>query len=105
MFRLSICCAGLMMGTAALAQNVAAGLPPERDARGIPVISAPAQAPAGANQWTPPPAGAQVVPAPNQAAVFSTRPGAQDYPACTAEITDNCVQAYVGRNRARAARR
>ena len=70
---------------------------PELDARGIPVISAPAVVPPGANQPIAVAPGAQVVPAANQQAVFSTRPGAESYPPCTATVTDNCVQAYVGR--------
>ena len=81
----------LTLGTAAMAQTDAA---PERDARGIPVVSAPASAPAGANQMTPVPPGAQVTANPNQAAVFQTQPAAKDYPPCTKEVTDGCVQTY-----------
>lgn len=73
----------------------------ERDARGIPVVSAPATAPAGANQVVQIPAGAQVVPASNQAAVFSTQSSAKTYPACTREVTDGCVQTYEGGRRRR----
>ena len=69
-------------------------LPPERDARGIPVISAPAEAPAGANQTQPIPAGAVFTPNPNQAQVFTPRPATEEYPACSRTVTDNCVQAY-----------
>ena len=75
---------------------------PERDARGIPVISAPAVAPAGANLAVSAPAGATVVPSSNQSAVFATAPTpAESYPPCTREVTDNCVQTYergVGRD-------
>ena len=68
---------------------------PERDARGIPVISAPAVAPAGFNN----PAGmggplvdASTPPAP--------QPATQDYPPCTRTVTDHCVQTYErGRGR------
>ena len=66
---------------------------PERDARGIPVVSDPATAPAGANQ-APPAGAAQVVPAPNQAQVFTQQPSTEQYPACSRTVTDNCVQAY-----------
>ena len=74
---------------------------PERDARGIPVVSAPATAPAGANQMMSAPAGARMVPAPNQSAVFTTRPATGEYPVCSRTVTDGCVQNYEGRGRAR----
>ena len=87
-----------MAGSAGMAQvtntQVADGTAPERDARGIPVISAPAVVPSGANQAVNPPAGAKVVPAPNQSAVFTTQQSTEDYPACSRTVTDNCVQAY-----------
>jgi len=67
---------------------------PKKDARGIEVISAPAEVPAGANEAVTVPAGVQAVPAPNQAQVFTPRPGAEEYPACSRTVTDNCVQAY-----------
>lgn len=111
MKRLVAICAGLMIGTAGLAQgqtmapNVMDGSPPERDARGIPVISAPAVAPPGANQWTPMQNGMRVVPAPDQAMVFSARPASGAYPNCTATVTDNCVQAYVRGTRTQMSRR
>ena len=64
---------------------------PERDARGIAVISAPATAPAGYNQpaqtvpaGTPPPA---MGPAP-------TMGSAGDLPPCTRTVTDHCTQTY-----------
>jgi hypothetical protein len=67
---------------------------PERDARGIPVISAPATAPAGANQPFTVPPGAQVVLQPQQQ-VFAPQPAANtDLPPCTREVTDHCVQTY-----------
>ena len=73
--------------------NVSDGSAPERDARGIPVVSAPATVPAGANQA--PPAGAgQVVPAPNQQQVFTPQASTEQYPPCSRTVTDNCVQAY-----------
>lgn len=92
--KLVLFAAALTLGGAAFAQNVTDGSPPERDARGIPVISQPAQAPAGANQAVQVEAGAQVVPAPNQSAVFSTQASTKTYPPCTREVTDGCVQAY-----------
>ncbi|HEY5724026.1 MAG TPA: hypothetical protein VIT45_17075 [Allosphingosinicella sp.] len=67
---------------------------PERDARGIPVISDAAVAPAGANQTVVVPPGAQVVPNPNQAAAFQTQASTDSYPACSRTVTDNCVQTY-----------
>ena len=67
---------------------------PERDARGIPVVSAPAEVPAGANDMTPVPAGAVFTPNPNQQSVFTPRPAAEEYRACSRTVTDNCVQTY-----------
>jgi hypothetical protein len=62
---------------------------PERDARGIAVISAAAVAPAG---WNGVPAGAtggpELDPATGEA------PAADRYPACTASVTDRCLQTY-----------
>lgn len=93
--------AALAVGSAGMAQQTVepANTNVERDARGIPVISAPATAPSGANQVVQIPAGAQVVPASNQGAVFSTQASAKTYPACTREVTDGCVQTYEGRRR------
>lgn len=71
---------------------------PERDARGIPVISDPAMAPAGANEATVIPPGAQVVPNPNQRAAFQTQASSENYPACSRTVTDNCVQTYERRS-------
>lgn len=65
---------------------------PERDARGIPVVSNAAEAPSGANQA--PPAGSSAVPAPNQQAVFAPRPAAGEYPPCSRGQTDGCTQTY-----------
>lgn len=67
---------------------------PERDARGIPVVSDPAQVPAGANQAQAIPPGAVFTPNPNQQQVFTPRPATEDYPACSRTVTDNCVQSY-----------
>ena len=80
---------------AATPQTVAPGnAAPERDARGIPVVSDPAMAPAGANEPVSVTPGATVVPNPNQSAAFASQPAAEDYPACSRTVTDNCVQAY-----------
>ena len=88
--------AALLFGTAAVAQQTVApaNTNVERDARGIPVVSDPATAPAGTNEVVSVPAGATVVANPNQQAAFSTRPADQEYPACSRTVTDNCVQAY-----------
>ena len=86
----------LMLGSAAVAQQTVAPANdnPERDARGIPVVSDAATAPAGTNQMVTIPAGATVVASPNQQAAFTTRPADQEYPVCSRTVTDNCVQAY-----------
>ena len=78
-------------------QTVAPGnTSPETDARGIAVISAPAEAPAGYNQ------GARTVPAgtpvPTVAPPTSTASG--PLPPCTRTVTDRCTQTYE-RGRAR----
>jgi hypothetical protein len=91
----------LLSGAAAIAQDtsqpgqqVAPGnANPERDARGIPVVSDPATAPAGANQPFTVPPGAQVVLQP-QNQVFTPQPAAGDAPPCTRTVTDHCVQTY-----------
>ena len=67
---------------------------PERDARGIPVVSDAAEVPAGANEATPIAPGAVFTPNPNQQSVFAPRPAAENYPACSRTVTDNCVQTY-----------
>ncbi len=90
----------LMTGTAALAQQTVApgNSAPELDARGIPVISDPATAPAGTNQPVSVPPGAQVVLDPNQRAAFATQPSTGEKPPCSRTVTDNCTQTYeVGR--------
>lgn len=68
---------------------------PERDARGIPVISDPAVVPAGFNGIGGAGMGGPAV----DPATGETIDAADDsYPACTREITDNCIQTYeVGR--------
>jgi hypothetical protein len=97
--------AALMLSGAAFAQDTtpsadAGGQPvapgnanPERDARGIPVVSDPATAPAGANQAFSVPPGAQVVLQPTTQA-FTTTPSTGDKPPCSRTVTDNCTQTY-----------
>jgi hypothetical protein len=83
--------------TTTAGQTVAPGnTSPERDARGIPVISAPAAAPAGYNQP------AQTVPAgtPMPAVAPPTPTSAGELPPCTRTVTDRCTQTYE-RGRAR----
>lgn len=70
----------------------------QRDARGIQVVSDAAQAPAGVNQ--PIPAGAQLV-APSTMQTIPTQSSTEEYVPCTRERTDNCVQTYERRGRAR----
>jgi hypothetical protein len=84
------------MGTGS-GQTVAPGnTSPETDARGIRVISAPAEAPAGYNQ------GARTLPPgsaiPTVAAPTPTSAG--PLPPCTRTVTDRCTQTYE-RGRAR----
>ena len=62
---------------------------PERDARGIPVVSDPAQAPPGFNQ-APQVGGTGASPSSPPA----PQPATENYPACSRNVTDNCVQAY-----------
>jgi hypothetical protein len=61
----------------------------ERDARGIPVVSAPATAPAGWNQ--PLGSGTGTAPAGQPAASMGA---ANDLPPCSRTVTDRCVQTY-----------
>src|SRR5947209_4286584 len=76
---------GAMAGGTTVAPSNAA---PKRDARGIPVISAPADAPAGWNQppGTPGAAPPSATPAPQGSA------GA--LPPCSRKVTDHCTQTY-----------
>lgn len=62
---------------------------PERDARGIAVISAAAVVPAGYNGSAATAMGGPLLDPATGAPV-----AAQDYPPCTAAITDRCLQTY-----------
>ena len=63
---------------------------PERDARGIAVLSDPAVAPAGWNGTA-----ADAMGGPLLDPVSGEPVGAEEsYPACTATVTDNCLQTY-----------
>ena len=71
---------------------------PEHDARGIAVISDPAVVPPGFNGL---PAGAMGGPLVDPATGETVSATAEtEYPPCTAEVTDNCLQTYE-RGRAR----
>jgi hypothetical protein len=65
---------------------------PERDARGIPVISDPATAPAGFNQA--PGMNGMGGPLVDASSPPATQPSDASYPACTRTVTDNCLQTY-----------
>jgi hypothetical protein len=69
---------------------------PERDARGIAVMSDPAVVPAGFNGVTGTAVGGPLVDPATGETVDSAD---ASYPACTASVTDNCLQTYeVGRS-------
>ena len=79
--------------TAATEQVVAPGnTAPELDARGIPVISDPAVAPAGFNQAP----GMNGVGGPlvDPSQPPAPQPATETYPPCSRTVTDNCVQTY-----------
>lgn len=101
--KILLCTAAMTMSAAAIAQTTAPAQTPERDARGIPVVSEAATAPSGANQPFSVPQGAEVVLNPNQQQVFAPQPAQGEMPPCTREVTDRCTQTYE-RGRARAPR-
>jgi len=75
---------------AATSQTVApSNSAPERDARGIPVVSDAATVPAGFNN--PPGMGGPMVDASQPA---TPQPATETYPPCSREVTDNCLQTY-----------
>ncbi|MGQ0558002.1 MAG: hypothetical protein ACT4OE_00185 [Sphingosinicella sp.] len=90
--------AAAMLSSAAYAQGGQVVAPsnanPETDARGVTVISAPAEVPAGANQSAPVAPGAVPQFTTDQRAVFTPRPATENYPPCSRTVTDNCVQTY-----------
>jgi hypothetical protein len=84
--------AALMFAGTALAQTSTVApnnSAPARDARGIPVVSAPATAPAGWN--VPYGTGAATAPASQPAPSMGA---ATDLPPCSRTVTDRCVQTY-----------
>ena len=88
--------AAVAVSASAIAMAQAA---PERDARGIAVISTPATAPAGANTMPSVPAGAKVVVSPDQSSVFTPVAASGDLPACSKTVTDRCKQTYERQGR------
>ncbi|HET9427081.1 MAG TPA: hypothetical protein VFO69_01850 [Allosphingosinicella sp.] len=69
---------------------------PERDARGIAVISDPAVVPAGWNGTVSTGMGGPLVDPLTGQTIDADD---ESYPACTASVTDNCIQTYeVGRD-------
>ena len=90
MNKLILATLALSLAGAANAQSTAT------DSRGIPVVSAPATAPAGANQAVTVPPGATVTVNPNQSSVFTPMAASGDMPACTKAVTDHCTQTYEG---------
>ncbi|MCY7339172.1 MAG: hypothetical protein LH465_04370 [Sphingomonas bacterium] len=80
--------------TGGLAQSA-----PERDSRGIAVISAPAAVPAGANAMPTVPAGAKVVVSPDQSSVFAPVAASGELLACSKTVTDRCKQTYERQGR------
>jgi hypothetical protein len=97
--------AAIFTAGAAIAQDMPAqpvapaNTAPQRDSRGITVVSDPASTPAGAN--APVPSGPVTI-NPNQAAAFATQPSTGEKPPCSRTVTDNCTQTYeVGGHRGR----
>jgi hypothetical protein len=100
--------AGPAYGTETAAADVASAMPaasvvvvepsnanPERDARGIAVISAAATVPPG---WNGIAAGAAMG-GPELDAVTGEPVTPADYPACTRTVTDHCLQTYERQRR------
>ena len=93
MYKVILAAATVVAATAAHAQTTSTGT----DARGIPVVSAPATAPTGANQTVTVPPGATVTVNPNQSSAFTPVAASGDVPACSKTVTDHCTQTYEGR--------
>lgn len=91
-----ILAAALLTAGAAYAQDTVApgNAAPERDSRGIAVVSDPATAPAGTNAPLTVAPGQQVIPNPDQASAFATQPSTGEKPPCSRTVTDNCTQTY-----------
>jgi hypothetical protein len=97
-----IIAAAVLLGTAAYAQDTGtaqgtmaggttvapSNAAPERDARGVPVISAEATAPAGYNLPPGTPGAAPM------SGAAPTMGNAGDLPPCTRKVTDHCTQTY-----------
>lgn len=91
--KLLILAGALAIGGTAFAQTTSApgNTAPEVDARGIPVVSAPATVPSGWNEG-PRTGTADNPPAP--ANPTTTMPAATDLPPCSRTVTDRCTQTY-----------
>jgi hypothetical protein len=98
----------LAVATLALAAGTAVAQPqtnaPERDSRGIPVVSEEANVPAGVNQAVTAPAGTTFQYSTDTSA-FAARPSTATYPPCERGQTDRCTQTYEGNRGATRARR
>ena len=70
---------------------------PERDARGIPVVSDAATAPTGFNQ-SPGAMNGMGGPVADPSQPPPQQPADASYPACSRTVTDNCVQTYERRS-------
>lgn len=78
------------MAPASAAVVQAGNTNPEKDARGITVMSEAANVPAGWNGVTGSAVGGPLV----DASTGQTVSGSDSYPACSATVTDNCLQSY-----------
>ena len=94
MMHATLAALGLAASTAAYAQTV-----PATDSRGIPVVSAPAVAPAGTNVPAPTTPGAKVTVNPDQASAFAPTNAPADLPPCSKTVTDRCKQTYERQGR------
>ena len=101
---LALATLALATGTALAQPAAAPATPPERDARGIAVISEEANVPAGVNQTVSAPAGATFQYSTDNSA-FAARPATATYPPCERGQTDRCVQTYEGNRGAARSRR
>jgi len=88
--KMILAAAALIASGAAVAQPAVT----QRDARGIPVVNEEPNVPPGVNQRVDAPAGTTFQYAPNQQAMFATRPATATYPPCARGQTDRCTQTY-----------